>query len=203
MEYIKNNVLDIENLSKEDLKELIRYIYLQFPLDHDKMKELYDDVKVPISFDDTEKDDDDYRSKLTFISNDNPDYAYIYQFDPDLSQSYFGDCYFIKKLHKYLIKKSPRKLKLGNLDQLSVHNVHPRGINDDARGVRYMDWRLYFWRKYGIEKINGITLHDLIIAVYKVRSHKFENNYELYTGIENFSFDDDTLYLSLNFDHGS
>lgn len=53
------------------------------------------------------------------------------------------------------------------------------GVNSDTRGTRPLDSHLKFHPSYTIERDHRITLHDFIIASYKIKSHKFENWYEL------------------------
>ncbi len=208
MKYIKSNILYLgitEAQIKKNLDKLIRYIYNQLPLNHDQMKKYYKNVKVPVSFDDHDKsndyDTDYYRSEVKFVNCKDKDNKYSYEFDNELCMSYYDDSPFIKTIHKYLTKRTPKKLKIG--DFTSLHMFNECGINKDARGVRYLDWRLYFWPEYDIDKESVITLHDLIIAVYKIRSHKFENNYEMYCGIKYLNVDNDILCIGVDYDHGS
>ena len=47
-----------------------------------------------------------------------------------------------------------------------------------------MDWKLHFWDQYIINNNNkSLRIHDLIIAAYKIKSHKFGNWFEDYEGI--------------------
>ena len=204
MKYIKDKSLILgkkETQIKENLDAIFDYIYYQIPLNHDKMVNLYKDVNVPISFDDT-PDYDYYRDKLKFVPCDETDDKYIYKFKDEVDlESFDINPIIISEIHGFLMKYSPKKLKIGNYTDLKVSNYH--GVNKDARGIRYLDWRLYFWEEYNISNDNGITFHDLIIAAYKVKSHKFENNYEMYCSIKNIHNSDNKLCIDLKFDHGS
>lgn len=96
VKYIKRGVLHLgesDDEIKSNLEDLISYIYHQCPLNHDAMKELYEDVIVPITFDDRDDDDDDnnYRYKLTFCSNMNIDREYIYEFNEELDTYRFNE----------------------------------------------------------------------------------------------------------------
>ena len=214
MKFISNDKLVLgksDEDTKQNLDYLFRYIYYQFILDHDKMKPLYKDVKVPVTYDDEDDYDYDcfcedydhakYRDNLRFLSNSKLDDKYIYRFDRGLRDRAYDNSEFINQLHKYLSENSPKKLKLRKITSLSLSNKD--GVNDDARGVRFLDWKLHFWSTYDIAKENCISFHDLIIAAYKVKSHKFENNYEMYYAIDNLKFGDEFLSLGLKFDHGS
>lgn len=200
MKFIKNNILilgDGKTLLK-NLDKLFMFIYHNVFLDHENMKKLYDKVIVPVNFDDLDDDDDNYyRYRLKFISCKNKDDKYIYVFEEEDND----DDIFISELHNFLSSNTPKKLKIDKFTSIVLSNH--KGINTDARGVRYLDWRLHFWEEFSRTKNNGITLHDFIIAAYKVKSHKFENNYECYCGIKFFDTINNTLFIDLNFDHGS
>lgn len=89
-----------------------------------------------------------------------------------------------------------------NVEEINLYNKS--GVNRDARGVRDVDWKLHFWNKYTC--YNSITFHDLIVAAYKIRSHKFENNYELFCDVKTYVFSSNgkyTINIFAEFDHGS
>ena len=206
-EYIKNKVLNFgksDDEMKENMSEILFYIYNYFSLNYEKMKELYKDVEVPISFDDDDSDIHDYyRSKLRFICCYDKDDTYIYEFDNnnDVDIDSYENQSLINEIHNFLLNNSPKKLHIGDFKKITI--VNERGINDDARGIRYLDWKLYFWNEFSIHKESGITLHDLIIAAYKTKSHKFEYGYEMYGGVVDLRVKDDCLRITTTFDHGS
>lgn len=51
------------------------------------------------------------------------------------------------------------------------------GINEDRRGSNHIKVALPFDNNCSIT--DGITFFDFIREIYKLKSHKFENNYEL------------------------
>ena len=203
--FIRYDMLDIgktENEIEHNLEQIIKYIYEYFPLDHDKMIKLYEDVKVPVSFDDEDDDDNDYRYDLTFVSYPKPDDKYIYKFNDQLN--FYGDVddeLYITEIHKYLAKYSPKRLRIKGIKSLYLSNH--RGVNSDARGVKMLDWKLHYWEEYGVGNDNDITFDQLIIALYKIRSHKFERWYETFCRINSTSLDGTSLTLDLKFIHGS
>lgn len=207
--YIKNNRLRLgksESTFTRNLEKLMNYIYEQFPLDHDNMKQLYEHVRVPVNFDDTEYEDNEksnsyYRSALKFTCHYDKDDKYIYSFNNEFDSECYNNDPFIIELHEYLLSKTPQELRIGRVELLYLTN--DRGVNEDARGVRSLDWKLHFWNKYDVSKDEGITLDDLIIACYKIRSHKFENDYELFTGIKKAGYGNGVLYGFCRFEHGS
>lgn len=216
MSYIKNNTLSFGSTEDElgrNMGALFSYFYEHIPLDHDAMSELYADRECPISFDDTKNENweinDFYRDHLEFMFHPEEDDKYIYAikdvngpFEPN--HQYFKMTKtkaFIVEVHDYLLKNSPEKLILKGVTSVDLFNE--AGINTDSRGVRAMDWKLYFWSMFDIERKTGIRLHDLIICAYKIRSHKFENWYELFGDIQSVSLEDGELSLIVNYDHGS
>ena len=181
----KNN-----NAINNEIAVLIDYIYLNFPLDHKKMKPLYENIKVPISFDSYklffyDKDDfysdknmiEYYKSSLIFVPYPHEDDKYIYGFKKKFNQLMLHGSKEqirpVKKIHKYLIEHSPRELKIGDYKKLVVCN-DTNYINKSVNGVRCLDWKLHCWKEYKIKKNKGVSLHDLIIAVHKIKCHKFQ-----------------------------
>ena len=186
----KNNNKNNNKASNSEIAALIDYIYLNFPLDHKKMKPLYEDIKVPISFDSYklffyDKNDYDsdknmkeyYTSSLTFVPYPHEDDKYIYEFKKKLNLLFLHvskeEERLVKKIHKYLTECSPRELKIGEYKKLVVYN-DTNYINKSVNGVRCLDWKLHCWKKYIIKRNKGVTLHDLIIALHKIRCHKFQ-----------------------------
>ncbi len=129
------------------------------------------------------------------------DHKYVYSFNNNFNSEYYDNDPFIIELHEYLLNESPQELRVGKVQLLCLTNNC--GVNNDARGVRSLDWKLHYWNKYDVSRNEGITLDDLIIASYKIRSHKFENNYELFTGIKKAAYGNGVLYGLCRFDHGS
>lgn len=205
MKYIKHNKLtfgrkpeDIEN----NLEYLIHYIYNSFPLNHDEMISLYDDIDVPIKYDDNEKYDGNYnyRYKLRFCNFCDEDDEYYYDFDnSDYASEEYDNSPFIEQINEYLSYNSPENLKILDVSKLDVCNG--TGRYKDVRGCRYLDWRLHFWECFYVSNPSGINLHDLIIAVFKIKCHKFENEYESFAYISNFQIDDDSITICLEYDH--
>jgi hypothetical protein len=205
---IKNNklILDYNDESIEKkFGEILRYVYNHFELDHDLMLDYYEDVNAPMDYDyvtDT-KDLDMY---INFWSNDKKDEKYIYFPQKKFDNRWYDDYPdLIKNINNFIDKKTTKFLKLDKVKKIVLINSRGkyRCINNDSRGVRQADWKLHTWHKYEITNNDGITFADLIIACYKIKSHKFENNYELYCGIEKISLVNGMLSITVNFDHGS
>lgn len=181
MKYIKNDKLYLgskEQTIKNNLKEIIKYIYYQCPLDYDQMKQIYKYIETDCEYDDY---DLLYYEFETNLMQDN---KYAYELIKDLDNTYKNE-ELINELHNYLLlTKSPKKLRLNNIRQIQL--INNNGINKDSSGIRDLDWKLHFWDEYMINNDDNIRFHDLIIAVHKIKSHKFDNWYELYTNISEF-----------------
>lgn len=74
-----------------------------------------------------------------------------------------------------------------------------RALNDDPRGTSLADWILGFTQyEYMIGRHSSTK--DLANKLYELKSHKFENHYELFVGVT-FGLGDNRV--SVKFDHGS
>lgn len=194
MTYIKHNKLSFGKKSddiKKNMDDLFRFIYHAFSLDHDKMKPMYDHIKLTNSHD------------RPFKSYEYEDGMYYYDYNGDDTRP--NDDYnnesFVQQIADYLSHKSPTELKIRGITDVFINNIS--GLNEDTRGTKYLDWRLHFWEEYEVNNPEGITLHDLIIILYKIKSHKFEYWYELFTCVKEVLIEDGCIRADLEFDHGS
>ncbi|AUV57997.1 hypothetical protein [Bandra megavirus] len=192
--------------AKDKLEELIRYVYNQAPLSYPEMKKIYRLTDAPMKYDHV-RDKKDISSYIKFYNNYNEDDKYVCEIIPELDEDYYENYLpFIKKIHEYASKTSPMLLKFRNVEMMTLCNVS--GMNHDSRGVRDVDWKLHFWKKYDVPCPDGIRFYDFIKGCYKIRSHKFENNYELFTNVADIKViengdDKYSLEIFLEFDHGS
>jgi len=205
---IKNNklILNYNNDSiKKKIGEILRYVYHYFELDHDRMLEYYDEVEAPMDYDHF-TDEKDLHTYIKFWSNHKKDEKYFYGTPNEFDGKWYDDYpKLINEINDFIEKKSTKLLKLNGVTKIIlVNNLGKYNcVNHDSRGVRKADWKLYTWDKFEIENSKGINFNDLIIACYKIKSHKFENNYELYCDVVSIEIVDTTLQISVSFDHGS
>lgn len=208
--YIKKNVLNLGSTKQEileNLNDVLFYIYEQCQLNHDAMKKLYSHINVPITYDHHSIIDSlqchelKHEYGLKFVNHEDEDDKYLYQIHERTFQDSFTNRPIAIELHKYLMKKSPQNLKIDKYKWLMLENSC--GMNHDIQGVRFLDWKLHFWSKYISTNDNGITLHDLIIAAFKIKSHKFENVYDVYDGVcgVNTVSNRYGLYINVDFKH--
>lgn len=86
--------------------------------------------------------------------------------------------------------------------------INDCGIADHRGGVGELDWKLSFWPEYVVDGENGsnVTFHDLIIAAYKIRSHKFDECSEKFCEIDDLTISYDkrgkmVVVASVVFEH--
>uniref|UniRef100_A0A6G6ADS4 Uncharacterized protein n=1 Tax=Borely moumouvirus TaxID=2712067 RepID=A0A6G6ADS4_9VIRU len=176
------------------------------------MKELYNDVQVDYCFDYIR--DNYIYGEPKFISNEMEDNEYIYKFKNELDEVCFSEednnIELVRELHQYLVKEIPNNLILKNIHTIKL--INDSGINEEKGGVRDLDWKLHFWPEYIISSEDDLKLHDLIIAAHKIKSHKFETWFEMFSKINSndsiiwcFSKNKNKckeITTALKFDHG-
>lgn len=83
--------------------------------------------------------------------------------------------------------------------QILLSNV--AGRNNDHRGSDHCRVHLAM-KKYQMLTL-PCSLSDLAQACYRIKSHKFDKWYELYSGITSIKISNNCMYVGVNFDHGS
>lgn len=128
--YIINNVLNIGKTNEEiksNMEDILCYIYKQIPLDHNKMIKLYEYIRVPVDFDDQNKDDnsdynDYYRWNLKFTNYYKKNDKYFYKLDDRIDMIFYENKSLIDELHKFLLMKSPVDLYIGDFNLIILMN---------------------------------------------------------------------------------
>lgn len=180
------------------LTDLLNYIYFNIKLDYEKIARCIGFHPEPGS-DST----DDYFGGTEFESG-KIDCKYSYRLSSFYDNRMPLDSpnkELMLLLDTYVRAYGTRKVKFMNIHRLTVNNKY--GINPDTRGTRVLDWKLMFHPTFTITNPRDITLHDLIIAVYKTKSHKFENWYEAVIEVDNVVLKNGNLEFDLTVDHGS
>jgi len=86
--------------------------------------------------------------------------------------------------------------------KLVIHNIS--GFNEDHRGSDHTKLILDFHDDYTLIPINGkISLKKFADACLRIRSHKFENCYEMYCGVDSVEIGNNKIIANVVFDHGS
>ncbi|AQN67967.1 hypothetical protein [Saudi moumouvirus] len=161
MKYIKNNCLflgtDDEDVEK-NLYKILRNVQVCFPLDKKKMEELYKDIEI----------DEENKHE----NNLNLDSKYIYQ----LQLLPNDDYKILQEIIQYVKDHGTKKLKIclskkkDKITKLKLINEYP---NSRKSGVTELDRKLHRWPEFIVENKKGISLHDIIISVYKLKRSKF------------------------------
>lgn len=204
------------NLEKTEelLKDMLNFIYAYIPLDYEK-------ISGRVGYDDLDPDHSGDWNFMNNFSSGSTDCKYSYVinstrqerlpcFPPDVLPCCTSDdrqrlnspnCDLITRLHAYVQAHGARSVKLKGIRSLTINNYH--GVNKDNRGTRGLDWVLKYHRTFSIIRSSSITLHDLIIACYKTKSHKFETWYEFVDGPKDVTIRDGALVFDLDVSHGS
>lgn len=93
---------------------------------------------------------------------------------------------------------NPTKIKLVSDKSVIIYN--PCGFNHDHRGSDHTLLKLPWVEKVNLGK--EFTLYDLLTGYYNLKSHKFDNNYELFCDASS-KLVGDSIQVKLYFDHGS
>lgn len=62
--------------------------------------------------------------------------------------------------------------------------VNATGANEDILGIRPLDFVLHYWDAYLINEPRGITVGELAVGLYKIKSHKFDDSEEFSNVVE-------------------
>ena len=125
------------------------------------------------------------------LSGDEIEYVIEYL----LNDSDYQEEYVINKVEHYIdMIKTNKKI----LPNITLHNL--AGYNSDKRGSDRTCPVLDFSTTY---KVEGNTITDLAEAYYRVKSHKFDNWYEMFMKVVEVNKNQDTFDVYIDFDHGS
>ena len=203
MIYIRNNKLFLGTKLKtirDNLNDIIRYIYNYYGLDYEKMEKIYENIEYNnIIFENNliENNLIEYNN-LIFENNLIEDDKYVYKY------YFFRICEDNDYKNKKLIGELHNYLKLNNINKIKL--INNSGMNKSLVGINNLDRKLHYWDQYIINNDKkSIRLHDLIISAYKIRSHKFYNDSEAYAGITELDINKNglkkELIMVINFNH--
>ncbi len=82
-----------------------------------------------------------------------------------------------------------------------VQIINPKGENADVRGSDFIDYKIPMEERISLGK--EFSLRTLVETAYMVKSHHFENHYELFTGIDSINEKENLVEIFLDFNHGS
>lgn len=150
---------------------------------------------------DEDADTDEYDEKME-VNGSKLTYKYIGEYKSDDESKLFRDGGvhdIVKKIAE--MKCNPEEIVLISPENIIIRNLC--GFNHDERGSDKMSIRLPFYTKVNLKK--RFTLYDLLITNTKLKSHKFDNNYEMYcrARCQRCQTSNDSIEVDLVFDHGS
>lgn len=119
-----------------------------------------------------------------------------------------ADCKFSypRKINQFIYYKIIIDNDMKNLlmfhEKYIVTLINKCGIDYNHRGSDHTDIELDFHEKWVLKDNFYKTFVD---GLYRIKSHKFENNYEMFGGIDNVEIDREnkTIEIYFDFDHGS
>ena len=115
----------------------------------------------------------------------------------DFDDDHFEHCNL--ELLEQIDKSDLDKIFLLGYKELSIFNI--AGWNDDHRGSNHC--KIFLNQSVNITEHNMITMKQFIDMCYQLKSHKWDQWYELFSGITSCDLVDDTIDIMINFDHGS
>lgn len=216
--YIINNRLILDSFPKSELKivfeEILKYIYQIYHLHHQDMCILYKKTSSIFNYDsiEVEPNTKSKYEKFKFKPNSKIDSEYVYydyieRFDEFFYPNYLN---LIKEIHLFLDSNEETDLKFGNIFGINISNK--TGPNTSLNGIRSADWKLHYWDTYEIFSKTEISFDDLIVAAYKIKSHKFDTIYEEFSSIDNMDLvanqlakttTNNIMYMDVNFIHNT
>jgi len=137
--------------------------------------------------------------KPTIIPGKNDKIKYMLKYNYSKNNILIDDVdydYFILSSQIYLFKL--KNVLLIGFDKLTI--INSCGINADHRGSDHCNVFLPMHNK--IKKKKYVTLYDLAIIYYKLKSHKWDSCYEMFC-YSNVTMCNKDIAVSLIFDHGS
>lgn len=203
--YIVDGILHLSTDKNKDMNTIIKYIYNNYRLDYDLMKnnniDLIDNSKYDFEEDDYDKNWDicfdgcgTHTVKFEYL---NPKFDYNGEHEENVSLE------LIAELDNYLKTYDASTLQIGNTNSILFSKEN--GINHDSRGVRKLDWIIKYSPVCILQSSNDVIhFKNIMDALYTIKSHKFEYWYELYCDcqIADTKKGGD-FYVACNYDHGS
>lgn len=114
----------------------------------------------------------------------------------------FTDSYFEKRNKELL-----NQIHISDLNKIflvgykKIFLTNNMGWNCDHRGSNHC--KIFLKQDCNIEIHGIITMKMFVDACYKLKSHKWDNWYELFCGSKHIRFDDGNIIAVVDFDHGS
>jgi len=102
-------------------------------------------------------------------------------------------------LNDYIYPDNWKNIYLARVKKLVI--INSSGKNNDTRGTKKCD--IYYTFRNKIILDNGkISFYDFVVALHMIKSHKFDNWFELFSGIKKFKHSGKKLSITIAFNHG-
>jgi hypothetical protein len=222
--------INIKNLNKPQYTSLIRTLYTATRIDHfvyenkkyrecsnqwsdedDTPREPYDPDQECTAYmndgeegEESEDDDICYFKPSVFPVYDGS-VIYKINFHIDTLKDYLNDIESptIKNVFKNIIEFIQSGNKLTDINFTGYNSIVLKnicGINPDHRGSTHCNLAVNYEETYQLTKLN---LNQLIVGMYRIKSHKFDYNYEMFISCSKKIEPNNRLVIEFDFDHGS
>lgn len=123
---------------------------------------------------------------------------YVIEYDYNKLDDEPEEPYKIPKLIKKIGKCKIHNISISGYDAIIIKNI--AGVNGDHRGSDHC--KVYLRYHSSVELKCPVKMTDFIESLYKIKSHKFDEWYEMYLR-SNITIKKNKLIISIDFDHGS
>lgn len=150
-------------------------------------------------------DCDSKRYNKKKVNLDEIEYVFSSQFDFEELFDYYDEK-LLENINKIINQMNemnefnfePKKIIFSSEKNIKI--INENGFNDDHRGSDHTLLKLPFVSEVDLGK--KFSLYDILVANFNLKSHKFDNWYELYCGTK-CTQTYNSIIVSLDFDHGS
>lgn len=193
-------------LSREQIKDLptneilttkIKFLYRMFELSEEFLNNVGSQTHVSPDSNSEKFPEDILHRPFVFKENSLKDIDFFFlHYDDDTKTK-------IKTFLSLITKKDITKVECFDPKKTVIlHNLV--GINRDRRGTIKLDKKFRFHKEW---RLRDNTLLSLLEGLFQIKSHKFDNWYELFVDcadyLEEFESGKEYLHIFLDFDHGS
>lgn len=213
---IKRKIFDsrfskiMSDLDPKTIKSLLRYTTTVTTFHHIELngKPYYETENMWCSSNTSERPDYDpdtpcngYRDcehKASIHPTKDDKIKYCFKYDYNIHNIVEHDDPKCDLLIANLARHELKNVLLTGIDEINI--INPCGRNADHRGSDHCRVLLPAFQKITLQK--HFTLHDIVIAFYNLKSHKWDRHYEMFVGSE-VEFYGRIAWVELSFDHGS
>lgn len=104
-----------------------------------------------------------------------------------------------------ILKTLPKlnlETKLKSLKRIILHNTNREPYDEDHRGTDHIKVKMDWNRDWMVSSKSKFTVRDLVEAIYRIKSRKWDTWSELFTDVK-IKKSKNILFLNITFDYGS